>query len=198
MTLKIHCRINKTRDVLPTLDSHSSAEVVKGFSALACKHSLTLQTELRWRTVFVADVWACVHTHGKPHTSPVCAGPCVRVAPHVALTTCCRFFFCLPLEPRADSHRRRSSKSEQREDGERHRPGLCISPLEWTTPTALPPALTCQAAHVGWSCWYVYGEGRGKRVSAVSDVFSRGGWTAKLYVTRGSRGPRPAPASHFG
>lgn len=78
----------------------------------------------------------------------------------VALTTCCRLlsFFFLPLEPRADARSQRRSRNwEQREDGG-HYSGLFISPLWRTTPTALPPALTCQPANVGSSHWCGYRE----------------------------------------
>lgn len=45
----------------------------------------------------------CVYTQIATHASPVCmSGSCV------ALTTRCRFPFCLPLKPRADSRQRRS------------------------------------------------------------------------------------------
>ncbi len=150
--------------MLPTLDSHSSAGVVKGSSAPAYKHSLTLQAELRWR---IRRTWLSVCTHSQLHTSPVCMCECVCVCvcgSRVALTTCCRFSFRLPLEPRADSHQRRSRNRNRGRTENDIVTGLFISPLEWTTPTALPPAFTCRAANVGWSCWYVYREGREERV----------------------------------
>lgn len=87
--------------MLPSLDAHSSAEVVKGSSAPAHWRSSS-RCKQKNGDVFTTHVSAS-HTHTHANTSPVCmSSSCV------AVTTCCRFPFCLPLEPRADSRQRRS------------------------------------------------------------------------------------------
>lgn len=72
MRLKIQHCINKACDTLPTLDSHSSAEIVKGSSAPAYKHSRCKQN---YGDVFAAHVWA-----NYIHHLYVCVSLCVCVA----------------------------------------------------------------------------------------------------------------------
>lgn len=158
--LKIQRCINKARDTLPTLDSHSSAEVVKGSSAPAYK---TLAHAAN-RTNY-SDVWACVRTPN--NTLHLCICVCVWLP--CCLDNLQPFLFLFALGAVSALTPTQKQESEQREY--RECPGFFISPLEWTTPTALPPALTCQAANVGWSCWYVYREETEKRVSYVNYVF---------------------------
>lgn len=76
MRLKIQHCINIARDTLPTLDFHSSAEVVKGPSAPAYKHRLTLQTQHQWR---IHHTCLSLCTHNKLHTSPACVPLCVYI-----------------------------------------------------------------------------------------------------------------------
>ena len=76
-----HCT-SKARDMPPTLDSNTSAEVVKGPPALASKHSLTLQTEPRWR---IHHTFLSVCARCKLHTSPV--------------SVCCPYICAVPVFP---------------------------------------------------------------------------------------------------
>lgn len=64
--------------MLPTLDSHSSAEVVKGSSAPAYRHSLTLQTELWWHNHHTSEH---VHTQQTAHITCMYVCLCVCGAP---------------------------------------------------------------------------------------------------------------------
>lgn len=153
MRLKIQRCINKAHDTPPSLDAHSSAEVVKGSSAPAYKRSLTLQN--------TSMLTSLAHMSERTtHFTCVCVCVCSSC---VALTTLPPFPFLFALGAKSGLTPTQEQESEQREDGERHRPRLFISPRQWTTPTALPPALTCQAAKRGLIV-LICGEGRKKHI----------------------------------
>lgn len=103
--LKIQCCINKARDTLPTF----SFALISWSRERFLSSSLPALTQ-NYGDVFTRHVWACVCVRTQPPTHITCMYACLRlcVAPCVALTTCCRFSFCLPLESRADSHQRRN------------------------------------------------------------------------------------------
>lgn len=101
--------INKTRDAVPALVAHSSAEVVKGSLAPAYKCSLTLQTEAGWRIrrtclsytqtanyMLYLYLWACVCVWVHERLGGGGEGGLLRCLDN-------QFpFFRLPLEPWAE------------------------------------------------------------------------------------------------
>lgn len=118
---------------------------------------LTLQTEDD--DVFTTHVSAS-HTHTQTlHL-------CVWVAPVLPWQPAAVSLFVCPWS-REQTHA--NAGAEIRTEGGRRTTSVraFLFTSELTTPTALPPALTCQAANVGRSCWYVYREGREKHVSSV-------------------------------
>lgn len=103
----------------------------------------------------------CTNSQLYIHHLYVCVCVC-ECGSYVALTTGCRFSFCLPLEPERTHTNAGAEIGKQRQDEAQHCTGLFR-----TTPTALPPAFIRQAGSVGWWCWYDYREGREKCVSSV-------------------------------
>lgn len=141
--------------MLPCLDAHSSAEVVKGSSAPAHWRSSS-----RCRMMTYLPHVSAIHTHTQTlHL-------CVWVAPVLPWQPAAVSLFVCPWS-REQTHA--NAGAEIRTEGGRRTTSVraFLFTSELTTPTALPPALTCQTANVGRSCWYVYREGREKHVSSV-------------------------------
>lgn len=72
MRLKIQHCINKARDMQPTLDSHSPAEVVKGSSAPAYTNSRCKQNDSDVYSPYMSE-----HVHAQQNTHITCMYACV-------------------------------------------------------------------------------------------------------------------------
>lgn len=100
------------------------------------------------------------HTSGpayahKNHISPVCVYVC-ECGSCVALTTFCRFPFCLPLDPWVDSNTN-AGAGIGTEGGRRTTSAWAFHLTSRVNNTHGSP--TCShllSSSVGWSCWYVY------------------------------------------
>lgn len=119
----------------PCLDAHSSAEVVKGSSAPA-----------HWRSSSRCRMMTYLPHVSASHTHTQTLHLCVWVAPVLPWQPAAVSLFVCPW---SQEQTHANAGAEIRTEGGRRTTSVraFLFTSELTTPTALPPALTCQAAN---------------------------------------------------